>query len=121
MRVLLVDDDKTCNEFLALFLKDEGYEVRSALSAGEALAIAESFAPELVVADWLLKDGIDGAEMAHQLSARDPSLRVIFTTGSPSEQLREQIRGLRVVEVYQKPIEIDALLAQIRGLRAEAA
>src|SRR3982750_3637411 len=106
-RILVVDDDQTSNQFLTLLLQCEGFEVRSALSADEALKVAESFQPDALIADWLLKDGLDGAEVARALRERLPALQIIFATGSPAEHLQEQVRGLQPVTILEKPIEID--------------
>lgn len=115
-RILVIDDDKTCNEFMAHFLRDEGYAVETVLSAQEALCRAQDFSPNLLVADWLLKDGMDGVEVARELQKTLPGLQLIFTTGSPAEQLREQANDLEIVKVYEKPIDIDGFLADIAKL-----
>lgn len=115
MKVLVVDDDPTCNQFLTLLLEDEGYEVRAASRAADAIEIAEAFKPDVLVADWLLKDGMDGAEVARALRSKSDALRIIFTTGSPAEQLAEHVESLANVTILEKPIQIDTLLEQLKA------
>lgn len=109
-KILVLDDDPTCNEFLSFILQDEGFDVRAAASAAEAFAVANDFDPEVLIADWWLKDGMDGAEVAHVLLERHRGLKVIFTTGSPSQQLSERLGGMQVTKIMEKPIEVDKLL-----------
>jgi len=116
LKILVMDDDRTCNEFMACFLRDEGYQVETVLSSEDALARAKGFKPHLLVADWLLKDGMDGVEVARELTKTLPNLQVIFTTGSPAEQLRAQAEGLYIVKIYEKPIDIDGLLYDVSQL-----
>lgn len=111
--IIVVDDDPTCNQFLTLLLEDEGYEVRAATCAADALRLAEESPPHVLIADWLLKDGIDGAEVARRLKKAQPDLRVVFTTGSPAEQLAEQVSTMSNVAILEKPIQIENLLVEI--------
>ncbi len=116
MRILVVDDDQACGQFLALLLEDEGYTVKMATGAQQALDIAETFLPDVLVADWLLKDSMDGTEVASILLGRSPRLAIFFTTGSPAQQLAEQLGNLPGAQILEKPIEIDSLLAQLKRM-----
>jgi len=114
MKILVVDDDDTCNKFLSLFLRDEGFEVESAMCALEASKIAQKFEPNVMIADWLLKDGTDGVQLARELYGRSKNLGMIFTTGSPAEQLMDQLDGLPIIKVFEKPINLDELLVELQ-------
>lgn len=63
-------------------LKSLGYKVVPAASATEALAIAADGTPfDLLFTDIVMPGGINGRELAEQMVAARPSLRVLFTSG----------------------------------------
>lgn len=63
-------------------LKSLGYKVVPAASATEALAIAADGTPfDLLFTDIVMPGRINGRELAEQMVAARPSLRVLFTSG----------------------------------------
>jgi DNA-binding response OmpR family regulator len=112
-RILLVDDDPNCGAFLRLFLHEEGHEVRSAISSFEAYQVAADFMPDLLISDWLLKDGLDGHALALGLRRRWPDLPVIFISGVRSGDVHAEIAGISNVRVVEKPIDLARLLPMI--------
>ena len=63
-RVLVVDDDESSREALALVLTLEGYAVVTAAGAAEAIESAGRVPPDLVVCDLSLGAGGDGCDVA---------------------------------------------------------
>jgi CheY-like chemotaxis protein len=63
----------------------EGYTVREAASADEALAAIEDQAPELVLLDVVMP-GVDGWQMLQRLQERHGSIPVIMFSGQVDEQ-----------------------------------
>ena len=78
--VLVVDDDARLREFMRVNLEMEGYTVREASSAEEALGSIEDQAPELVLLDVVMP-GIDGWEMLQRMQERYGSIPVIMFSG----------------------------------------
>jgi excisionase family DNA binding protein len=78
--VLVVDDDERLREFMRVNLEMEGYTVREASSAEEALGSIEDQAPELVLLDVVMP-GIDGWEMLQRMPERYGSIPVIMFSG----------------------------------------
>ena len=74
-RVLIVDDEKTFRVAAQAGLAAEGHEVRTAASGGEGLAIARSFAPDIVVLDRNLPDadGLSWRASARRAATTPPS------------------------------------------------
>lgn len=70
-KVLIVDDNRANLKLARVVLSLEGLEVRTALSAEEALTVLESYAPDLILMDLQLP-GIDGLTLTRQLKA-DPN------------------------------------------------
>src|SRR5262249_19140684 len=65
-RVLVVDDEASIREGLAPYLALAGYDVLEALDGVEALRVAHSTPPDLIILDLMLP-GIDGLEVCRRL------------------------------------------------------
>ncbi|MEZ0606080.1 ATP-binding protein [Paraburkholderia sp. IW21] len=68
-RILLVDDSADATEALGTLLELEGHEVKRATNGPEALAIVESFSPDVALID-IAMPGMDGQELAQLLRLR---------------------------------------------------
>jgi DNA-binding response OmpR family regulator len=64
--VLVVEDEASIASFVALYLKNAGYTVRTAATGGEALAQMMSNPPALIILDLNLPD-IDGIEICRRI------------------------------------------------------
>lgn len=71
--ILIVDDNPVNLKLVRVLLASEGYEVRTAADADEALLTLKSFRPRLILMDLQLP-GIDGLELTRKLKA-DPEQR----------------------------------------------
>ncbi|MCO4745879.1 MAG: PAS domain-containing protein [Proteobacteria bacterium] len=79
--VLVVDDDPGVLRILCRFLEDAGYSVTSADSITDGRAAFAGQGPfRLLVTDLLLPDG-NGAQLAADLLAEQPELKVVYVTG----------------------------------------
>jgi len=117
-RILIVDDDPNCGEFLSLFLSDEGHDVRACLAGHEAVQVASTFAPELLLTDWCLNDGSDGLTLASVLRRQSPQLPVVFITGMPGAEFDAQLQSFPDALVLPKPLDLDRLLPVVNSLVA---
>lgn len=106
-RILIVEDDSSARGALELDLLRAGHEVRGAGDATEALDIAQTFPPELLLCDWMLPGDADGLDLASELHDRLPELCIVFMTGLP-DGYRAAARGLRlpIAEVLVKPLSL---------------
>jgi len=85
-RLLVVDDEPGIVELLSTALRFVGFEVRTAGSGSEALAVALSWRPDLVVLDVMLPD-LDGFEVTRRLRARDGAVKNGSSFSSPRTTL----------------------------------
>ncbi len=118
--VLLVEDAALVAKMLAALLEEDGYQVRQARSAEDALGLIRQSPPELMLLDLILP-GIDGVQLVQQL--HEANLRVPFavvTAATQPDKLRE-LEGLGVMKVFEKPIHSEDLRSFVQGFFARAA
>lgn len=117
--ILLVDDEAAIRRFLRPFLEGEGYAVVEAASGREALALAASNDPEVILLDLGLPD-LDGAEV---LTALPPwsRARVIVLSVRDREKDKVAALDLGASDYLTKPFGLAELAARIRALSRRAA
>jgi len=116
-KILAIDDEEDILELLRFNLTKEGYQVRSASTGEEALSLARSERPDLVLLDLMLP-GIDGLEVARRLKA-DPITRnmpIVMLTAKGEES--DIVAGLELgAEDYiTKPFSRKVLVARLRAV-----
>ena len=121
--VLIVDDSQLEGYMLANVLRKEGFEVSTALSGREGLALALETQPDIILMDVIMA-GLNGFETCDLLKrdGRTSSIPVIFLSGVDDRGSR--VRGLNGggVDYINKPFEREETLARLRiHLRIRAA
>ena len=113
-RILVVDDEQHITDFIALGLRHEGYQVRTAPDGRAALRLVDEFKPQLVVLD-LMMPRMDGWELCRTL-AGDRSRGLIIL--SARDETSDRIQGLELGadDYLVKPFEFGELLARIRAV-----
>jgi two-component system cell cycle response regulator DivK len=114
--VLLVEDNHINAEMAEAVLEDAGYQVLVAENAEEALSLAQTHRPGLVLMDIHLP-GIDGLTALQQLRS-DPQTRaakVIAVTAMAMKGDREQFLAAGFDGYVSKPFRVVALLDAIRA------
>ena len=114
-RVLVVDDEESITDLIALALRYERFEVEVAHSGRQALTALREFRPDLVVLDIMLPD-IDGFEVARRMASEWPDVPVLFLTARDTTE--DKIRGLTVGgdDYMTKPFSLEELVARIRAV-----
>jgi two-component system OmpR family response regulator len=115
IRVLVVDDESTLTDLLAMALRYEGWEVKTAPDGRQALAAAREFKPDAIVLDIMLPD-IDGLQVLQRVRADGTDTPVLFLTAKDS--LDDRIMGLTAGgdDYVTKPFSLEELVARLRGL-----
>ncbi len=116
-RVLVVDDNVDAADSLAMLLQVEGHNTRVANDGLEALALAASFRPEVVILD-IGMPGMNGHEVARRLRANPefpPSLKLVALTGWGSLEDRQKAEAAGFDVHLVKPIEPERLRDIVYG------
>src|SRR6185295_3188536 len=111
-RILIVDDEPAARSGLEKLLKTSDYEVACAADGVEAINIATTFAPDVVVTD-LKMPNMDGMTLLTKLREQDRDMPVIVTTafGDLSNAVDAMRKGAS--DFITKPIDIDVLTLAI--------
>ena len=113
LKILIVEDDDTVRETLALNLRAEGYQVQEASEGERGLSMAREWAPNLVVLDVMLPN-IDGLTVCRILR-RESSVPIILLTARSTET--DKIIGLEsgADDYIVKPFSLGEFLARVRA------
>jgi CheY-like chemotaxis protein len=122
-KILLVEDNEMNRDMLSRRLLRKGFEVVIAVDGGQAVTMAESEHPDLILMDMSLPV-IDGWEATRRVKAADRTahIPVIALTAHAMSGDREKALNAGCDDYDTKPIEmprllekIDALLVRSRG------
>jgi PAS domain S-box-containing protein len=115
--VLLVEDEASVREGIAVLLETIGYRVIAVDSGEEAIAIPLQPAPDLLLTDVTLA-GMDGSALGQRLRDRWPALKVVLMSGYFEEASRVSA-GERGWCFLQKPFEMAELASHLRAALQE--
>jgi signal transduction histidine kinase/DNA-binding response OmpR family regulator len=111
-RVLVVDDNADAAETIAVFLRLEGHDVRTANDGPQALATHQIFAPEVAIVDIGLP-GMNGYEVARRLRGGGSRALLIALTGYGQKEDRERALAAGFEHHFVKPADPGAVQAAI--------
>ena len=118
-QVLVVDDEPNIRELVQVALKFHGCAVSTAGTGADALRLAESTRPDLIVLDVVLPD-LDGFEVCRRLRAGGNEVPVIFLTARDTSS--DTVTGLALGgdDYVTKPFSVEALVARVRAVLRRA-
>ncbi|WP_204106633.1 MULTISPECIES: response regulator [Spirulina sp. CCY15215] len=114
-KLLVIDDDDGVREIIQISLEAvAGWDVLTAASGKEGLAIAQREQPDGIILDVMMPD-MDGMETYKQLQANPQTHQIptILLTAKAKMSEKEQFINLGVAGVITKPFEAINLVAQI--------
>jgi two-component system OmpR family response regulator len=114
-RLLVVDDEPNIRELLSASLRYAGFEVATAADGQQALALAESFRPDLLVLDVMMP-GLDGFGVVRRLRQSGKHTPVLFLTARDAAE--DKVSGLTLGgdDYVTKPFSLDEVIARIRAV-----
>lgn len=117
--VLIIEDDASSADMLAMWIKSEGFQVDSSGSGTDGLKKADALrTPDLIVLDYMLP-GTSGYEVAKELQSGDArNVPVVIITGRRLD--RQAVEMLRrehnVREIMEKPVKPAVLASHLHRL-----
>ena len=117
--VLVVEDESSIASFVALYLKNAGYGVKTAATGNEALADVAAETPVLIVLDLMLPD-IDGIEVCRRIR-KSSDVPILMLTARDEDV--DKIIGLEVGadDYLTKPFNPRELVARVKSILRRAA
>jgi len=115
IKALVVDDEESLADLVAMALRYEGWQVKTAHNVADAIAAHKKFSPDIAVLDIMLPDG-DGLGLLKKLREKDPALPVLFLTAKDS--VEDRVQGLTIGgdDYVTKPFSLEELVARLRSV-----
>lgn len=114
-RLLLVDDEQELLDMVVSILEGEGFHsMATARNVKEALALADSFHPELAILDVMLPDG-NGFSLMEQLKQKD-EYPILFLTARGEDEDKFKGFGLGADDYVVKPFLPKELIFRIMAI-----
>lgn len=112
-RILVVDDERSMRELLAIVLRREGYEVLLAESGRGALDALEREPVDLLISDIKMPD-MSGVEVLRAAKQADQDILGIMITAFASTETAVEAMRLGACDYLSKPFDIDLLKMKVR-------
>jgi nitrogen-specific signal transduction histidine kinase/ActR/RegA family two-component response regulator len=116
--VMVVEDEPALRQLACRLLMAQGYEVLPAGNGQEALEVVRNHrgAPIRLVITDVIMPLMDGKEMAERLTAADPSLAILYTSGYTDDAIIHHGVLAADVEFLPKPYTLATLSCKVREL-----
>ena len=113
--ILLVDDEPSIIELASLYLKRDGYAIRSARDGAQALKMTTEVKPDLIVLDLMLPE-VDGFDVCRTLRAAGNPVPILMLTARDDEI--DKILGLELGadDYLTKPFNPRELVARVKAI-----
>lgn len=110
--ILIVEDDKPIQRFLEISLETQGYKYISTAYGKEALALAYSHNPDVIILDLGLPD-MDGLEIIGKIK-ENLNIKIVVVSAREHEREKVEALDLGADDYLTKPFSTPELLARIR-------
>ena len=114
--ILVVEDEPAVRMLAVRILKARGYRVQEAPSGAAALELwrGQAGAFDLLLTDLIMPGGVTGAQLAEQLRAEQPGLRVIYMSGYRGDTAGSGLNLHEGVNFLPKPFDAGQLATTVR-------
>jgi pilus assembly protein CpaE len=116
-KILVVDDDIDTLRLVGLMLQRQGYQIAAANSGQQALAMADSEKPDLILLDVMMPD-MDGYEVTRRLRANPAISTIPIIMFTAKSQVDDKVSGFEsgADDYLTKPTQPRELFAHIKAV-----
>jgi len=111
--ILIVDDESALLELAVEILEMQGYQIKSADNAKQALQIMEAEEIDLLLSDVIMPD-MSGYQLAAIVQEKYPTVKVQLTSGFTNERHRNLVEDELYKNLLHKPYQTKVLLKKVR-------
>ena len=114
--ILIVEDEPVLRDMAREILEECGYQILEASSGKEALEVwnRQGSRIDLLLTDMVMPGGVSGVDLAEQLQAGQPRLRVVFTSGYAAHEVNREVLDKTHARFLPKPYAHDELARTVR-------
>jgi CheY-like chemotaxis protein len=112
-KILIIDDDSAVLDILTECFTEEGYEVKAVAHVNDIYELIDSFQPNVVLTDYILR-GINGGEFCNQIKMAYQNLPVVILSAYPKVML--SLGNYNCDLFVAKPFDVFALIKQVNTL-----
>ena len=113
--ILVLDDDDQLRDMISEVLAEAGFQVTTAATGWEAVALIEEKPFDLVVADIRLPGGLDGLEVARHVRTRFPALKCLFISGKDEPVICDPMLDDFVSKPFRLSLLVGCIWKVLRG------
>jgi two-component system phosphate regulon response regulator PhoB len=115
--ILVVEDEPSIAELIAVNLAHAGYEVERALQSDQALSMIHRKAPSLIVLDWMLP-GKPGIQFARELKSNEKTKAIPILMLTAKGEEADKVAGLNAGadDYVTKPFSPNEFIARVKAL-----
>jgi len=117
--ILIVDDEYLIADILGYALEDEGYMVVKAANGRRGLEVLDRERPALVITDFMMPV-MDGVEFARAIRSRADTVDLPILLMSGAHGSNGRATPELFADVFDKPFELDYVIAKVRELVGQA-
>jgi DNA-binding response OmpR family regulator len=118
-KILIVDDDVDTLRLVGLMLQRQGYQIVAANNGNQALIMAKTEQPDLILLDIMMPD-LDGYEVTRQLRKSPDTNKIPIIMFTAKSQLEDRVTGFEVGadDYLTKPTQPRELFAHVQEILA---
>lgn len=117
--VLVVDDEENLLLLLDRILTREGFSVKTASNAYQALDLVDKKKFNLAILDIKMFP-VDGVALLSEIKKRSPSTQVVMITAYPTADIRNECLKIGASTYLTKPLDIQELKTLVQNLAVVA-
>lgn len=116
LRLLIVDDSEDNRLVLKTICKKlEGFEIKDAVDGIDAVAMAESWQPHIILMDIMMPQ-LDGFEASRIIKAKHPEIVIIAVTAVSDSRVQENMKTIGVEIYLHKPVDRELIRYKLESI-----